>query len=451
MGIIHSLNSCYKEYNINKELKLEITNNSYNIPEEEGLFCSDEKTKIFTTNKEYKEINILSFLKRKEEAKKLIEKGTKENIKRAIEYDNTSYEVILKNNKFSNNDEVLKLFKGNESKEKFRKLVKEIIDSANWNDTRFLIKYNEYKRELNNRINFNQPIDANNEPLFFYKSKMHILINLLEYDDFSKFKKKLKIKREVYNKIEILNIIENDKYPKELPKLKLFMIILIRVDDQGAAYFMINSIYDEKRETKYYFSKIKEIVNQNVSYTNDSITIEGVAFIKKRYSFESLLYCLTNEPKNIKLLYNDRLYKYDYFLENYCIIDYFNEFKELIKIFIKSKYFTNIILELFKKKKKEINYIQSDEFIELFLSKINIIPISKEKVPFLDKFSLDIFLGGYDSENIRYYGRELYKESISRILKIGCHFVYIIHEGGGHFIYSYFTIISISFFNFVSR
>ena len=36
----------------------------------------------------------------------------------------------------------------------------------------------------------------------------------------------------------------------------------------------------------------------------------------------------------------------------------------------------------------------------------------------------------------------MYKESISRILKIGCHFVYIIHEGGGNFIYSYFTIIS---------
>ena len=57
---------------------------------------------------------------------------------------------------------------------------------------------------------------------------------------------------------------------------------------------MPNSIFKEKKEIKYYFDKIKEIVNKNVKYNNNSITIEYMTFTKERYSFESLLYCLEN-------------------------------------------------------------------------------------------------------------------------------------------------------------
>ena len=41
---------------------------------------------------------------------------------------------------------------------------------------------------------------------------------------------------------------------------------------------------------------------------------------------------------------------------------------------------------------------------------------------------------------------ELYKDQIEVILKLGIHIIYIVHEGGGHFIYSYFTIISNNYY-----
>ena len=48
----------------------------------------------------------------------------------------------------------------------------------------------------------------NNTSLYFYHTRIHILFNLLESDNISQFKKKLKKKRNIYNKINILNIIQ---------------------------------------------------------------------------------------------------------------------------------------------------------------------------------------------------------------------------------------------------
>ena len=88
-------------------------------------------------------------------------------------------------------------------------LIKDIIHSDKWNESTIINKFNEYKIELKNRFKFNQPINVNDEALFFYKSKIHILIDL-EYDDISKFIKKLKKKRDIYNKIGIINALKAD-------------------------------------------------------------------------------------------------------------------------------------------------------------------------------------------------------------------------------------------------
>ena len=85
-------------------------------------------------------------------------------------------------------------------------------------------------------------------------------------------------------------------------------------------------------------------------------------------------------------------------------------------------------------------------FLFQFLLKINIIPISKDEIPFTDKFSLDIFLGGYDSEPINLKVPTKYTGKIEVILKLGVNIIYIIPEEGGHFIYSYFTIISNNYY-----
>ena len=307
-----------------------------------------------------------------------------------------------------------------------------------------------YKKELNNRINFNQPIDTDKQVLFFYISKIHILLNLTKSNDISEFKQILEIKRNIYEKIELKKIITNSEYPKEPNKLKLFMIILIYVNCEETALYMYNSILNENEKVEYYYNKILELkldFENLIAYDDNSIYIGDTRFNKENYSFNSLIYCLQkNDMKKISLN-NECLYRYNYFVNNYWINEYLSGFKEIIKIILQSKYYSNIISELFKKKKKEIDFIQKDEFIDYLISKINIIPISKDQVPFLDKFSLDIFIGGYGCEPMNLYGTKSYGDQISTILKLGIHIVYIIHEGGGHFIYSYFTIISNNYYH----
>ena len=192
------------------------------------------------------------------------------------------------------------------------------------------------------------------------------------------------------------------------------MIILILVDDEDSAAYMFNSIFDEKYEIKYYYNKILElniIDKKLISYNNKSLLLDDIFFNKDKYSFNSLIYKLQKEIKKISLP-DDCLYKFDYFVNNYWLNEYLSGFKEIITIIIKSKYYSTIISELFNKKENEINFIQSDEFINYLFSKINIIPIFKEEVPFMDKFSLDIFLGGYDSESMNLNGSKEYRDKI---------------------------------------
>ena len=131
------------------------------------MFPSNTKTKILTTLKEYKKIDILNFSKRKEEAIKLLKEG---NIQKAIEYDNTSYDINLNYSKLIKNNEILNLFDENLNKNNLEQLIKEIINSEQWNEEKIKDKYNEYKNDINNRYKFNQLIDMNNTSLYFYKN-----------------------------------------------------------------------------------------------------------------------------------------------------------------------------------------------------------------------------------------------------------------------------------------
>ena len=176
------------------------------------LFPSNTKTEISTTLKEHKKIDILNFAKRKEEAIKFLKER---NIQKAIEYDNTSYEIIYYYSKLIiKYNEILNLFDENLNKNNLEQLIKEIINSEQWNEEKIKDKYNEYKNDINKRYKFNQPIDINNKSLYFYNTRIHILFNLLESDNILHIKKKLKKKRNIYNKINIINIIDKNEYPK---------------------------------------------------------------------------------------------------------------------------------------------------------------------------------------------------------------------------------------------
>ena len=448
---------CIHDYTENKEIitQNEINDeNSKNTTNEriysgEGIFEPNKKTEIIRLHEGYKKINILSFKERKERAKKLLLEGTEKSYKNALQYDNTSFNIIIKNQQFQENNQLFSLFLENRSKVQFEHLIKEILNSNKWNATELSEALKTYKKELKNRIKFNQPIDTDRQELFFYKTKIHILLNLTKSNDISEFTKILEIKRNIYESIKLKKIITNNEYPKEPNILKLFMIILIYVNCEETALYMYNSILNENEKVEYYYNKILELkldFENLIAYDDNSIYIGDTRFNKENYSFNSLIYCLQkNDMKKISLN-NECLYRYNYFVNNYWINEYLSGFKEIIKIILQSKYYSNIISELFKKKKKEIDFIQKDEFIDYLISKINIIPISKDQVPFLDKFSLDIFIGGYGCETMNLYGTKSYGDQISTILKLGIHIVYIIHEGGGHFIYSYFTIISNNYY-----
>ena len=410
------------------------------------LFPSNTKTEISTTLKEHKKIDILNFAKRKEEAIKFLKEG---KIQKAIEYDNTSYDINLNYSKLIKNNEILNLFDENLNKNNLEQLIKEIINSEQWNEEKIKDKYNEYKNDINNRYKFNQPIDINNTSLYFYNTRIHILFNLLESDNISQFKKKLKKKRNIYNKINIINIIDKNEYPQDKNKLKYLMLVLIKADSEVYANYMINSIFSEKENINECLEEMKNFVS-NVTYnkTGETLFINEIAIKKKFYSFKSILSYIKEESP-VYSVYGDYLYNYEYFLESYWINFFYENLKQLIRVIFKSKIYANILNELFKKSQFEIDFIQSDDFIQFLFSKINFIPISTYQIPFLDKLSLDIFLGGYDNYLIN-NNNSNYQTKINHILKIGCNIIYIIHEGGGHFIYSYFTIISNNYYEFGS-
>ena len=418
----------------------------------EDFLKPDKKTEILTPN-EYIKFVPLSFNERKKLANKLFKEGTEESCKKALDYDNTSFNIILKNYDFQTNKNLFYSFDENISKKNFEKLILEIITSDSWDKSKIENKFKEYKEELNNRIKFNQPIDTDNKALFFYKSKIHILINLLEDNNILDFHNKLKEKSNFYKKIGISKIIKNNQYPKESSKLKLFMVILNLFDNEESAIYMLNSILDENYDTEYYYNQILELKHvdwNKISYNENSIFIEETPFKKDKYSFNSLIYFLQKNNLEDNLSNNEYLYKYDYLIKKYWINEYLPGLKEILTIIIKSKYYSTIISELFNKKENEINYIQSEEFVNFLFSKINIIPIPTVIVPFSDKLSLDIFLGEYFFQNMNLTGQESFIIKIRIILKLGNQVLYLIHEGGGHFIYSYFTLISNNYYHFNS-
>jgi len=466
--------SCIKDYTEKREIvtqKNEITKNisiSINLNNEnaqiiengeeerilsgEEILKPDKKTEILTPN-EYIEFAPLSFNERKELAKKLFKEGTDEKIKKALYYDNTSIDIFSRKYDCLDNGKLFVPLKEQMNKLCFEKLILEIITSDGWDKSEIDKKFKEYKNELNNRIKFNQPIDTDNKALFFYKSKMHILINLLEGNNIMDFQNNLEEKRDIYKKIGISKIIKNNQYPEESSKLKLFMVILNLIDDEKTAVYLFNSILEEKYNTKYYYDEIlnlKHVDKSLISYNENSIIIGETPFKKNIYSLNSLIYFL--QKKNLKNISptNEYLYKYDYFIKEYWINEYLPGLKEILTIIIKSKYYSTIISELFNKKENEIKYIQKEEFINFLLSKINIIPIPTQQVPFLDKFSLDIFLGEYAFQTMNLTGAKVFQEEIEIILKLGNQVIYLIHEGGGHFIYSYFTLISNNYYHLKS-
>ena len=76
-------------------------------------------------------------------------------------------------------------------------------------------------------------------------------------------------------------------------------------------------------------------------------------FNKELFSFNSLIYCLkTRGFENISV-FDTHLYKYSFFLSEFWLNEYLKEFYEIIKIIIKSKYYSNIISELIHRNKKE--------------------------------------------------------------------------------------------------
>ena len=275
---------CIYDYTENKEIIAQNEINDENskntknnrIYSGEGIFKPNKKTEIIRLHEEYKIINILSFNERKEKGNKLLLEGTEKSFKNALKYDNTSFNIINKNREFQGNNQLFSLFLENRSKVQFERLIMEILNSNKWNETELSDALKTYKNELKNRIKFNQPIDTDNQVLFFYISKIHILLNLTKSNDISEFKRVLEIKRKIYERIELKKIIAKNGYPKEPNKLKLFMIILIYVNCEETALYMYNSILNENEKVEYYYNKILELkldFENLIAYDDNSIYI----------------------------------------------------------------------------------------------------------------------------------------------------------------------------------
>ena len=88
---------------------------------------------------------------------------------------------------------------------------------------------------------FNQPIDLNNEELFYYKCKTILYFDLESKKDYSRDVNKFKLKHNLIKKILEKNIFENNEITKNIDKLDLIVFLISEPEnDEDKNNYLLN-------------------------------------------------------------------------------------------------------------------------------------------------------------------------------------------------------------------
>ena len=345
---------------------------------------------------------------------KLNENEIKKRFKNLEEYQN---EILFYKVCFSQ-DELKELGEGKDKSEKqeFIQLLQDL------NDIKNLANICSFQRLRNiDEISFfNQPIDLNNEELFYYKSKTALCFNIMTNKDFTTKINKFKLKQDLIKKILERNLFENKEIIKNIDKLNLLNYLIIDPQEDGTNEYILNLL----SSNKFNINEIDSDKNfeRIVSKGKDSIIIN-----KKVFYLEDLKnMCKDNFMKfvlNKKNQYKDEdIFSYEFILNKINSELYACDIKNFLKIILKSQVFKDAFELLYSK--EYLNFFNNESLVSEIIDKhLKFVPFSSDNsCGFTDIFTFNSYIF-IEDKPITYHGefiKDVDKNTlIEDALKIG--------------------------------
>ena len=293
---------------------------------------------------------------------------------------------------------------------------------------------------LKNISFFNQPIDTNNEELFFYKNKIALYYDILN-NDYIKYFEKFQLKQQLIKQILDKKLLNNNIIITNEDRLNLLIYLIIYPEDDATNQYLLNLLNSNKCND----NDIKEITEK----TNFKlITIDGKEYLKNNElefdNFEFLCkdnFIINYNNNNNIIINKEELYSFEYLLNNSLSNDSLSKIKSFLKEILKSNVFEELFKLLYYDKYKD--FFKDDDFVNEFIEKyFKFVPYkSSSKCGMTDRFSSKSYIFLEEKE----ISKNITKKEIQDILKTGRIIVITIHEIN-HNVYSYIR----HFFNYLN-
>ena len=286
---------------------------------------------------------------------------------------------------------------------------------------------------------FNQPIDLDNEELFYYKCKNILYFDFMTKNDYSRDINKFILIQNLIREILDRNIFENIEIIKNKDKLNLIIYLITEPQSDDANVFLLNFLVSNKLNINEIPSDLnfkKGLINEesafvlgNTVFYNDDL---------KNLCKDNIVRFFKNEKIN-KNLYNiEDFYTFDFKLNEINSNSYINDIKTFLKIILKKNVFKEVFKLLYGN--DYLDFFNNEKFLsEIIDNHLKFIPFkSNNNCGMTDRFTLDSYIF-FENKPITYGDiiiNDNDRQLVEEALKIGKVIVIIFHELN-HNIYSY--------------
>lgn len=229
--------------------------------------------------------------------------------------------------------------------------MSKLINIKKKNDL-FTFKSKEINEFKNNSF-FNQPIDINNEELYFYKNKIILHYDILN-NDYFKYYEKFELKQKLIKQIFDKNILDNNIIIKNEDRFNLLIYLIIYPEDDNTNQYLLNLLISNKcndNDINDIIDKtnFKLITNKGNKYlSNSELKYDNIEHLCKD---NFIIKYDKNNYNNI--INNKEVYSFDFLLNNSLLNDSLIEIKSFLKEIVKSNVFKQLFKLLYDDKYKD--------------------------------------------------------------------------------------------------